>query len=65
MRDPRVTPDEERRIGVSAGCDPRVLRTYLAGKARSTSAARIEQALRDLGRADLIRPRSGEQEQHS
>jgi hypothetical protein len=55
QRDSRVTPHLEREIGVRARTDPRALRSYLAGKARSTTVARIEAALREVGRIDLIR----------
>jgi hypothetical protein len=52
-----ITAHEGRRIAVAACVDPRTIQQYLAGKAKSTTAERIEQALRQLGRLDLIRPR--------
>ena len=46
----KLTPHEERRIAVAAGCDPRTVRAYLAGKPqRSTVAARVNEALRAMG----------------
>lgn len=46
----QLSPHEERRIAVSAGCDPRTVRSYLRGApTRSTTAARIADALRTLG----------------
>jgi hypothetical protein len=56
-RDTRLSPHDERAVGVLAGVDPRVIRSYLAGRCRSTTAARIEAALRDFGRHELIRAR--------
>lgn len=56
QRDQRLTPHEERVIAVRIGRDPRTIRSYLRGAGHSTAAALIEQALRDIGRADLIRP---------
>ena len=47
---PKLTPHDERRVAVAAGCDPRTVRTYLAGQpTRSTTAARIRAALHALG----------------
>jgi hypothetical protein len=47
---PKLTPHEERRVAVAAGCDPRTVRAYLAGKSqRSTVAARVNEALRAMG----------------
>jgi hypothetical protein len=54
MSSTQLTAHEARRISVTACVDPRTLRQYLAGKAKSTTAARIEQALVQLGRIDLI-----------
>ncbi|MBK8257023.1 MAG: hypothetical protein IPK82_30660 [Polyangiaceae bacterium] len=45
-----MTPHEERRIAVQAGCDPRTVRAYLMGKqVRSTVSARIAETLKRLG----------------
>lgn len=49
-----LTAHEQRQISVAAGVDPRTLRSYLRGKARSTTAARIEAALLEYGRDDLV-----------
>lgn len=46
----RLTAHDERRVAVAAGCDPRTVRAYLRGDpTRSTTAARIADALRELG----------------
>ena len=50
-----LTAHEARRIAVAACVDPRTITQYLAGTAKSTTSARIEQALQQLGRIDLIR----------
>lgn len=51
-----MTPHERRRLGVFAECDPRTAAAYLNGAVvKQLSAMRIERALRELGRADLIR----------
>lgn len=55
MSAPPLTAHDRRRIAVAACVDPRTVRQYLSGRAKSTTAARIEQALRELGREDLIR----------
>lgn len=45
-----LTPHEERAVAVAAGVDPRTVRAYLdERRCRSTSAARIDAALRLLG----------------
>ena len=45
-----LTPHQEREVAVIAGCDPRSVRAHLTGKSqRSTTAARIEDALAKLG----------------
>jgi hypothetical protein len=47
---PKLSPHEERVVGVYAGCDPRTVRARLAGKPQhSTVAARIDRALVELG----------------
>jgi DNA-binding LacI/PurR family transcriptional regulator len=52
MNHGKLNPHDERRVAVKAGCDPRTVRAYLAGKSvRSTVAARVSEALRDLGLA--------------
>jgi hypothetical protein len=49
-----LTAHEERAIAVSACVDPRTVRRFVAGeRVTSTCAARIELALRALGRDDL------------
>jgi hypothetical protein len=54
----RLTPHQEREVGVRAGVDPRTVRAYLRGaRQRSTVAARVEQALIALGYADLVERR--------
>jgi hypothetical protein len=51
-----LTPHDERVVAARACCDPRSVRARLEGrKQRSTIAARIDQALRELG----ITPPSG------
>lgn len=48
--DAALTPHQEREVAVAAGCDPRTVRAYLAGKPqRSTTAARIAAALARFG----------------
>jgi len=50
MSDAKLSPHDLRRVGVAAGCDPRTVRAYLRGDpTRSTTAARIGEALRALG----------------
>jgi hypothetical protein len=45
-----LSPHDERRVAVEAGCDPRSVRAYIEGRSqRSTTAARIEAALARLG----------------
>jgi hypothetical protein len=56
MRNTKLTPHEERVVAVRAGCDPRIVRKYLAGGVlRSTTAARIAEALRELGELERDR----------
>jgi hypothetical protein len=46
----KLDPHNERRVSVEAGCDPRTVRGYLAGRpVHSTTANRIRDALRVLG----------------
>ena len=46
MPDAKMTPHEERQVAVAAGCDPRTVRAYLAGRPQtSTTAARVREAL--------------------
>jgi hypothetical protein len=48
-----LTPHEERAVAVAAGVDPRTVRAYLdERRCHSTSAARIEAAMRLLGHRD-------------
>lgn len=50
MKTSKLNPHDERRVAVVAGCDPRRVRAYLRGeRTRSTTAARISEALRTLG----------------
>jgi hypothetical protein len=44
-----LTPHEIRRLAVVACVDPRTLKMYAEGRARSTTSARIDAALVDLG----------------
>src|SRR5690242_8077407 len=47
---PALTPHDERRVAVLAGVDPRTVRARMRGRRqRSTVAARIDGALRELG----------------
>jgi hypothetical protein len=49
MSEAKLTPHDERRVAVAAGCDPRTVRAYLNGRpTRSTTAARIRDALKLL-----------------
>ena len=48
----KLTPHDERRVAVAAGCDPRTVRSVIAGKpAHSTTTARVHEALCSLGLA--------------
>lgn len=48
----KLTPHDECRVAVAAGCDPRTVRSVIAGKpAHSTTTARVHEALRSLGLA--------------
>lgn len=56
LQRPSLTPHEERQVSVQACCDPRTVKSYLrGGHVCSTSAARIEAALRALGLSALVR----------
>lgn len=50
-----LSPHDERRAAVAAGCDPRTIRAYLNPARRagmhSTTRARIAETLRSLGLA--------------
>ncbi|HMR74334.1 MAG TPA: hypothetical protein PKD61_04460 [Polyangiaceae bacterium] len=46
---------EKRKIAVLAAVDPRTIDQYLKGKAKSTTSSRITDALRQMGRFDLLR----------
>lgn len=49
MNTAKLTPHDERRVAVAAGCDPRTVRNYLEGRpTRSTTIARIREALERL-----------------
>lgn len=51
-----LSPHDIRRVAVVAITDPRTVANYVSGRAvRSTSETRIVEALRELGREDLIR----------
>ena len=41
----QLSAHDRRRLAVEAYVDPRTLRSYIEGRAQSTSAARIEKAL--------------------
>lgn len=54
----RLSPHAERALAVAAGVDPRTVRAFLAGrKQHSTTAARIERALRELNLTPVGDPR--------
>ena len=53
-RRPLLSAHDRRRVSVLACVEPQTVNRYLAGLARSTTSARIEQALREMGREDLI-----------
>jgi len=48
-----LTPHEYRRLAVVACVDPRTLEMYGEGRARSTTSARIDAALVELGLGHL------------
>jgi hypothetical protein len=53
MSDARLTPHEVREVAARAYCDPRTVRAYLDGRPQhSTTAARIERAIRELHGAE-------------
>lgn len=55
-----LTTTDLRRVSALADVDLRTIRDYLSGRRRSISATAkaIEGALRDIGRADLVRATS-------
>jgi hypothetical protein len=53
-RDPRLNPRAEALVAALAGLSYRAVRSYLGGRARPGNAVRIERALQEIGRADLI-----------
>lgn len=59
----KLTPHDERRVAVVAGCDPRTVRAFLEGRPqRSTIASRVAEALRVLDLAHVApqaRPEDG------
>lgn len=58
----KLSPHDERKVAVVAGCDPRTVRAYLAGKPqRSTVASRVKDALDSLGFAKAL-PQGEERE---
>lgn len=62
MTDTPMSPHDERRVAVVAGCDPRTVRAFLRGaETRSTTAARIAEALRSLGFEPAVPAREAEQ----
>lgn len=45
-----LTPFDRQRVATEAGCDPRSVAAYLTGRPmRSTTRARVEEALTTLG----------------
>jgi hypothetical protein len=49
MHCPKLTPHQAREVAARAYCDPRTVRAYLNGRPQhSTTAARIERAIREL-----------------
>jgi len=48
-----LTAHERRLVSALAAVDPRTLRRYFEGQARSTTSARIEEALVKIGRGNL------------
>jgi hypothetical protein len=49
MTEARLTPHEVREVAARAYCDPRTVRAYFDGRPQhSTTAARIERALREM-----------------
>lgn len=55
-----LTPHEIRRLAVAACVDPRTLRKYAEGRTYSTTTARIERALAELGLNHLRRCKTPE-----
>jgi hypothetical protein len=57
-----MTPHDERRAAVAAGCDPRTIRAYFDPARRplmrSTMAGRIQETLRTLGLLAAAAPTS-------
>jgi hypothetical protein len=49
----QLTPHEYRRLAVAACVDPRTLQMYADGRSRSTTSARIDAALLELGLGHL------------
>lgn len=46
----QLTPHQLREVAVKTTCDPKTVRSFLAGRpVRSTTRARLELALRDIG----------------
>lgn len=60
-----LSAHEARRIAVAACVDPRTIRQYLDGRAKSTTSARIELALQQLGRLDLVARHAGAEERRA
>lgn len=50
-----MSPHDERKVAVAAGCDPRSVRHFLAGRPQhSTTSSRIRSALIDFGMGHLL-----------
>ena len=57
---PPLSPHDLRRVGVAAGCDPRTVKSYIAGKpTHSTTANRLKEALVSVGFGHLVPKATG------
>lgn|GEM_PF-5654447 len=54
---PKLTPYERRAVAVVAICHERSVQSWERGTARSTTAARIEHAIVELGLEHVLRGR--------
>lgn len=53
----QLTPHQLREVAVKTTCDPKTVRSFLAGRpVRSTTRARLEAALTELGLEALREP---------
>ena len=55
---PKLTPYQRRAVAVAAVCHERTVRSWERGTARSTTVARVERAIRDLGLHHVLKGRT-------